>query len=89
MCDANTDLIPLVWREIQQHPAQDFNLNRKCGNFEGVKQWTRDRSVSYNIVYNLTMPVGQKMAPMNMEFDRILKQPDPEAPWIANGTILP
>ena len=89
MCDANTDLIPLVWREIQEHPAQDFNLNRKCGDFNGVKKWTQDRSISYDIVHNLRMPRGQKMAPMNLEFDRILKQPDPERAWLKNGSWVP
>jgi hypothetical protein len=89
MCDANTDIIPIVWREIEERPAQDFNVHRKCGNFEGVRQWTRDRSISYDIVNDLPMPAGQKMAPINLEFHRILMQPDPEAPFIANGTAIP
>ena len=87
VCDASTDVIPLVWRDVSYNVAQDFNLNRKCGNYDGVKQWTKDRRIPYDDVYNWTIPVGQKVAPINLEFDRILKQPDPEMPWILNNTI--
>ncbi|KAF2035915.1 hypothetical protein EK21DRAFT_14392, partial [Setomelanomma holmii] len=45
MCDAHTDLIPHVYLEDYPVPVPDFQINRKCGNFEGVKQWEAEHSI--------------------------------------------
>ena len=89
MCDASTDIIPLVWRQVNDRPAQDFNINRKCGDFAGAKRWIDSRSIPYDEVYDFKIPAGQKKAPMNLEFDRILRQPDPELPFLKNHSLGP
>jgi hypothetical protein len=75
MCDAHTDLIPSVYLDDYAWPVPDFEINRKCGNFEGVREWEREHTVSYNetTVQLTEKPPGQKSRPMTAEFRRLMQ----------------
>jgi hypothetical protein len=75
MCDANTDLIPQVWMEDYPWPIPNFNINRKCGNLEAVREWERTHRVAHNERYSkvMTRPEGQKGLPISDEFRRVFE----------------
>jgi hypothetical protein len=75
MCDANTDMIPHVYLEDYAWPVPDFEINRKCGNFGGVKKWEATHSVMLNdtTLKLLEKAEGQKSRPMTDEFRRVFE----------------
>jgi hypothetical protein len=48
ICDAHTDLIPAVYMGDYMWPVLDFEINRKCVSFEGVKNWEKEHSITKN-----------------------------------------
>jgi hypothetical protein len=44
MCSANTEMVTMTWMETQENPWPDFNVNKKCVNFDAMKQWRDDHS---------------------------------------------
>lgn len=80
LCDANTDLIPSVWLDEYPLPVPDFEIQRKCGNFEGVKNWELEHRIEVNRTTLETVkqrPKGQKARPLNAEVRRILEVDTP------------
>ncbi|KAL4807362.1 hypothetical protein BDV18DRAFT_151968 [Aspergillus unguis] len=44
-CNANTEVLTLNWVEDRHPPWPDFSVNRKCGDFDALKQWQKDHAV--------------------------------------------
>jgi hypothetical protein len=49
-CNANADIITHVWKEGQAGPYPDFNIQRKCNDFEGLRQWQEEKMVPDELV---------------------------------------
>jgi Mycotoxin biosynthesis protein UstYa len=49
-CNANADIITHVWKEGQDGPYPDFNIERKCSNFEGLRDWQERAMVPDELV---------------------------------------
>ncbi|KAJ5266887.1 hypothetical protein N7478_009695 [Penicillium angulare] len=44
-CNANTEVLTLNWVEDRQPPWPDFSVNRKCRNFNALKDWQHENAV--------------------------------------------
>ena len=76
MCDANTDFMTHFWYEDYPFPFPDFNINRKCGDFDAIGQWAEDHSTDLNAINSIPKPDEQEAVPMSRELRRILSQND-------------
>ena len=76
MCEASTDFITYAWYDGYDHPHPDFNIERKCGDFTGVNDWTAARSLDGDEFFNLPKPAGQVTLSMTDEALRALGQQD-------------
>ena len=45
-CNANADIITSVWMVGREYPYPDFGIEKKCGDFEGLLEWSHAREVS-------------------------------------------
>jgi hypothetical protein len=45
MCQPSVELITYNWVERQVHPFPDFDITRKCWNFEQLMQWQNEHRV--------------------------------------------
>lgn len=50
VCSANADIITAVWRERQDTPYPDFNMNKKCGDFEGLLEYQEKKVIPMELV---------------------------------------
>lgn len=73
LCDANTDMIPHVYLDDYPWPTPDFNIDRKCGDFNTIRQWERTHSIPFNKSGALDKPKGHKGRPMDDEFRRVFE----------------
>jgi hypothetical protein len=49
-CNANADIITSVWMVGQEYPYPDFGIEKECGEFEGLLEWSHAREVSKQLV---------------------------------------
>ncbi|KAK4889050.1 hypothetical protein LTR27_012088 [Elasticomyces elasticus] len=54
VCNANTDIITYAWYDGYALPLHDFNINRKCGDFDGISDWMGDHVVEPDDVFDYT-----------------------------------
>lgn len=75
LCDANTDIIPNVYMDDYHNPVPDFEIQRKCGNWQGVREWEREHSIVFNETTGkmLRKPEGHKGKSMPAEFRRLFE----------------
>jgi hypothetical protein len=71
MCSANLDVITFNWKETQDLPFADFNLNKKCTNAEILMEWQKDNTIVAEKARNFTRPAGAKQVPISDEYYRI------------------
>jgi hypothetical protein len=76
MCDANTDFMTFFWYEEYELPFVDFNINRKCGDFDGVSQWANDHGVAQKTIYTIPKLPEEKAIPISKKLLRMLGQKD-------------
>ena len=74
LCDASTDFIRYAWFEGYPHPHPDFDINRKCGDIDGIWEWSKQRVVESDNIFYLNKPLDQKTLPMTEDVRRILLQ---------------
>lgn len=84
MCDANTDLIPQVWVKDYPWATPDFNINRKCGNFDAVKTWEREHRVDPDLFQQMSKPRGQHSISRSKEWQRVFEV---DAGWDATNGV--
>jgi len=51
MCHATADMITTPWVDGQLNPFPDFNINRKCRDFEGIVRWHEQTAVTDMVRY--------------------------------------
>ncbi|KAF3384622.1 hypothetical protein F1880_002188 [Penicillium rolfsii] len=44
-CNANTEVLTLDWVDDRQAPWPDFSVNRKCRDFNALRDWQRENAV--------------------------------------------
>jgi len=65
-CDATTDFINYAWYDNYDHPHPDFNLQRKCGDFDGIQEWTTSRSINdSDKIFSIPKPGNQPTLTMS------------------------
>jgi hypothetical protein len=72
MCSATADIITQPWVQGQLHPFPDFNINKKCRNFDALLEWHEDTMFKdKKKLESLRMPAGHRPYAMSEEFQRM------------------
>lgn len=71
MCSANLDVITFNWKETQDLPFADFNLNKKCTNAEILMDWQTEHTLPTERARNFTRPPGAREVPIGDEYFRV------------------
>ncbi|EFQ35950.1 hypothetical protein CGRA01v4_07656 [Colletotrichum graminicola] len=72
MCGATPDLITQPWVDGQLHPFPDFNINKKCNEFDSILAWHEDTMITDSARFaTMRIPSGQTPLPMSDEFHRM------------------
>ncbi|KAH8655477.1 tat pathway signal sequence [Xylariales sp. PMI_506] len=72
MCSATADMVTNPWVEGQITPFPDFNINRKCRDFDAILDWHERTMVTDMKKYvKMTMPEGHEPYRMSEEFHRL------------------
>lgn len=74
MCSASVDLITHRWLDVQQHPFPDFNINKKCRNFEDVLEWQERHVVDDAPYHKLRRPVEDAPVSTSDDFKDLFHQ---------------
>jgi hypothetical protein len=66
MCQPSVELITYNWVERQEHPFPDFDISRKCWNFDSLMEWQEKNRVKdiANKWDELKMPSNYQMLPV-------------------------
>ena len=56
MCNANTEMITMTWMEEQENPWPDFNIQKKCIDFEALKAWRDENAEPLDKLATLKKP---------------------------------
>lgn len=46
MCRAPMDVYPLIWMQYESQPTPNFNISMKCGDWDHMLQWWRERQMT-------------------------------------------
>lgn len=69
MCSANGDVVTNVWVEGQSHPFPDFNVNKKCRDYQTFVDWHHKTQITDEDKYKeMRAPEGAFQWPMSQEF---------------------
>jgi hypothetical protein len=72
MCSATVDLITQPWVDGQLHPFPDFNVQKKCRNFDAIVDWHEEnRLTGSSRLSKMRVPEGVKPYRMSSEFHRM------------------
>ncbi|MCJ1357735.1 MAG: hypothetical protein MMC33_007731 [Icmadophila ericetorum] len=66
LCHADADIITYQWVDTQQYPFSDMSVNRKCRDWDAIRDWGTSRYVDFDEIVKMTKPEGHKTVP----FDR-------------------
>ncbi len=53
MCHADADVSTYNWMDTQSHPFPDFNIDRKCMDFDALLAWHQERKVDMEKYYRI------------------------------------
>lgn len=68
ICNANLDVITFNWKETQDKPYPDFDLNKKCTDLDVLVAWQEQNTLPVETSVNFTRPHGAKQIPMEDEY---------------------
>ncbi|GAW21839.1 hypothetical protein ANO14919_113650 [Xylariales sp. No.14919] len=71
MCSANLDVVTFNWKETQNVPFPDFNLNKKCTDAETLIEWQEENALSAETSRGFSRPEGAREVPMEDEYYRL------------------
>jgi hypothetical protein len=78
MCGATADIITQDWVDGQLHPFPDFNINKKCRDFNAILDWHEATMIDDMPRFaKMRMPEGHIPYAMSDEFHRMFGT-DPE-----------
>ena len=68
MCTASTDVVTYNWVEGKPKPVPDFNINKKCRDFEGLLEWQNEHKLMdpREKWDDIEMPMGFEPLPTDM-----------------------
>lgn len=76
ICDANTDFAAYSWFDGYDNPMADFDIGRRCGDFDGIHRWARERQLDQTVVFDLPKPASAYTRPMSPGVREKLSQYD-------------
>ncbi|KAI0503270.1 hypothetical protein F5B22DRAFT_559680 [Xylaria bambusicola] len=71
MCNANLDVVTFNWKETQEVPFPDFNLNKRCTDAELLIRWQEANALPVEASRNFSRPEGVREVPMEDEYYRL------------------
>lgn len=74
MCSANGDIITNVWVETQDHPFPDFNVNKRCRDYNAFVDWHHENQIEDMEKYSqMRIPEGEEPWKMSEEFHQLFQ----------------
>lgn len=71
LCNANLDVLTFNWVETQDLPFSDFNLRKKCTNFDAIVAWQDANTETSDRARNFHNTEGAKEIPISDDYYRI------------------
>ena len=68
MCTASVDMITYNWVDGQRLPFPDFNINKKCRDYDAIMGWHKDHHVDVEMYRVLHAPPDAVVEHESMEF---------------------
>jgi hypothetical protein len=68
MCSASVDVITHRWLDVQPYPFPDFNIQKKCRNFDDILAWQESHHVDDIPYHVLRRPHDMEPVETNDEF---------------------
>ncbi|KAH8892214.1 hypothetical protein GQ53DRAFT_647441 [Thozetella sp. PMI_491] len=65
-CKYSTDVYTAFWVEGSKPPVVDFNVKRKCQNYENILHWNPEKPYTEEQFLALRPPPGQKRIPFDV-----------------------
>jgi hypothetical protein len=65
-CKYSTDVYTAFWVEGSKPPVVDFNVKRKCQNYENILNWNPEKPYTEEQFLALRPPPGQKRIPFDV-----------------------
>ena len=74
MCHADVDIVTHRWLDVRLHPFPDFNVQKKCRDFDAVLQWQDENKVDFDRLMDIRKP--EKVVPIQTDddFKRLFSQ---------------
>lgn len=60
MCTGSMDLVTFNWKQTQDLPFADFNVNHQCRDFDAIVKWQEENALSVERARNFTRPEDQE-----------------------------
>jgi Mycotoxin biosynthesis protein UstYa len=74
MCSASVDVITHKWFDVQKHPFPDFNIQKKCRNFDDILAWQEKHVVDDAPYSRLRRPADMEPVKTSDEFKDLFYQ---------------
>lgn len=78
MCHADMEVITSTWTAGQDWPFPDFNLRKKCSNFDQLQDWQAQNRIPKDLLDYLATPDDVELQTLAVEVYRALDEPIPE-----------
>ncbi|KUJ23672.1 uncharacterized protein LY89DRAFT_573258, partial [Mollisia scopiformis] len=60
-CQPSLNVITHNWVEGQRFPFPDFDIERKCVDYESVWEWNMERGIRYELLEGIVRPEGARV----------------------------
>ncbi|KAK4222471.1 hypothetical protein QBC38DRAFT_375070 [Podospora fimiseda] len=71
LCQASTDVYTHIWTDGVEHPFPDFRGDRKCKNYDVIKDWQNKNAVDVEKFVALRAPEGAKVYRVTRKFKEV------------------
>lgn len=72
-CSASVDVYPSVWMDAQKYPFPDFNIDKKCRDFDALLAWQEENSVDIDEVAKIYPRPDSRIHTMSHEFKEVVR----------------
>ena len=74
MCKADVDIVTHRWLDVRLHPFPDFNIQKKCRDFETILRWQEENVVEFDEMMAFRKPREVVPVRTDSEFQRLFSQ---------------
>ncbi|MCJ1300462.1 hypothetical protein MMC08_003259 [Hypocenomyce scalaris] len=74
MCKADVDIVTHRWLDVRLHPFPDFNVQKRCRDFDAILKWQEDHIVDFDRFMEFRKPEDIVPIETDDEFKRLFSQ---------------